>query len=96
MGALVPHVLELLDDGYAQAVVVCHTSELESAKEARLTKLIDDASPSAAVIRAARGPRPAGATLAALVLPSSGPSTAATAAPFYSAAMSAATAFGSS
>jgi hypothetical protein len=65
-----PGVLELLDDGYTQAVVACHMSELDSAKEASLSKLFAATAPHAALIRAPRGARAAGATVAAMVLPS--------------------------
>ena len=56
-GRCAPGVLELLDDGYTQAVVVCHTAEMDGAAEATLNKLLSSASPHAALIRAPRGPR---------------------------------------
>lgn len=61
-----PGLLEQLDCGFAQALLVCHAQELGAARSAFLNQLLSSANPSASYIRAARGPRSAAAALAAL------------------------------
>jgi len=87
-----PGVLELLDDGYAQAVIVSQTSELSTVAEEALFKLLSSASPRAAIIRAKSGPRASATLLAALVLPPRSATSVLTTSctPFYSAPMVAA------
>jgi len=77
-----PGVVETLDDGFVQSVLVCRTSELPAAAEGALTKLVGAAAPTAERIRVPRSARAAGSDIGALV--------ARTEAPFAAPAMCAA------
>ena len=66
-----PGLIECLDDGFVQGVIVCHSNELppneRAAAGGELSKLIAACSPHAATIRAPRSARSAGSELGALL-----------------------------
>ena len=81
-----PGVLECLDDGFVQSIVICCASELQSGDDKALYDLIANVSPSATIIRA---PRSAGVELGSFLGGS------ASLLPFYAPAMASARAVSS-
>lgn len=62
-----PGVLEHVAAGFAQAVLLCQADEVPPPALAGLSRTLAAASPHAAIVRAARGPRAASGALASLL-----------------------------
>ena len=58
---------QVLDDGFVQAVVLCRSSDVSTAQETALQRLVAAASPCASLMRAPRSARSAGAELGAMM-----------------------------